>query len=165
MNLWEWKKMLVAQSCLTLCDPLDCSSPGFWARILEWVAISFSRGSSWPRSRTWVSYIAGWVFIVWATKVTPNIRSGPLCWPPSNTTSMARVRKSLCAITTAWFQETSKRISKKINISQRRRSSYITFEWSNSPNSVKKSRYSMADSCWDLTEKEKPNSIKQLSFK
>ena len=42
----------VAQSCLTLCDPMDCSPPGFsvhgifQARVLEWVAISFSRGSS-----------------------------------------------------------------------------------------------------------------------
>ena len=42
----------VAQSCLTLCDPMDCSLPGFsvhgifQARVLEWVAISFSRGSS-----------------------------------------------------------------------------------------------------------------------
>ena len=45
----------VAQSCLTLCDPMDCSLLGFsvhgifQARVLEWVAISFSRGSSWPR--------------------------------------------------------------------------------------------------------------------
>ena len=45
----------VAQLCLTLCDPMDCSLPGssihgiFQARILEWVAISFSRGSSQPR--------------------------------------------------------------------------------------------------------------------
>ena len=44
--------MKVTQSCLTLCDPMDCSLPGssvhgiFQARILEWVAISFSRGSS-----------------------------------------------------------------------------------------------------------------------
>ena len=48
----------VTQSCLTLCDPIDCSLPGssihwiFQARVLEWVAISFSRGSSWPRDRT-----------------------------------------------------------------------------------------------------------------
>ena len=48
----------VAQSCPTLCDPADCSPPGssvhgiLQARILEWVAISFSRGSSQPRSRT-----------------------------------------------------------------------------------------------------------------
>ena len=51
----------VAQSCPTLGDPRDCSPPGssvhgiFQARILEWVAISFSRGSSWPRDRTQVS--------------------------------------------------------------------------------------------------------------
>ena len=46
--------MLVAQSCLTLCDHMDCSLPGLsvygilWARILEWVAILFSSGSSPP---------------------------------------------------------------------------------------------------------------------
>ena len=52
-------------SCLTLCGPMDCSLLGpsvhgiFQARILEWVAISFSRGSSQPRDRTRVSRIAG----------------------------------------------------------------------------------------------------------
>ena len=51
----------VGQSCLTLCDPMDCSPSGssvcgiLQARILEWVAISFSRGSSWPRDWTHVS--------------------------------------------------------------------------------------------------------------
>ena len=55
----------VAQLCWTLCNPPDCSPPGFsvhrilQARILEWVAISFSRGSSQPRDRTQVSCIAG----------------------------------------------------------------------------------------------------------
>ena len=54
-----------AQSCLTLCDPMDCSSPGFsvhgilQARILEWFTISFSRGSSRPRDQTQVSRIGG----------------------------------------------------------------------------------------------------------
>ena len=49
---------LVTKSCLTLVTPMDCSPPGscvhgiFQARILEWVAISFSRGSSWPRNQT-----------------------------------------------------------------------------------------------------------------
>ena len=57
----------VTQSCLTLCDPMDCSPPGsvhgiLQARILEWVAISFSRGSSQPRDRTQVSRIAGRFF-------------------------------------------------------------------------------------------------------
>ena len=54
----------VAQLCPTLCDPMDCSLRGssthgiFQARVLEWVAISFSRGSSRPRHRTRVSHIA-----------------------------------------------------------------------------------------------------------
>ena len=56
------KESEVAQSCQTLCSPMDCSLPGFsvhgifQARLLEWVAISFSRGSSWPRNRTLVSW-------------------------------------------------------------------------------------------------------------
>ena len=54
------KESEVAQSSLTLCDPMDYSRPGsvygiFQARILEWVVISFSRGCSWPRDQTWVS--------------------------------------------------------------------------------------------------------------
>ena len=83
--IWNWKEVLpsfvlgkglesygqseseVAQSCPTLCDPMDCSLPGssihgiLQARILEWVAISFSRGSSQPRDRTQV-------FTIWATR-------------------------------------------------------------------------------------------------
>ena len=57
-------KVLAIQSCPTLCDPMDCNLPGscvhgiFQARILEWVAILFSRGSSRPRDRTRVSCIA-----------------------------------------------------------------------------------------------------------
>ena len=64
----------VAQSCPTLCNPVDCSPQGssvhgiLQARILEWVAISFSRGSSQPRDQTWVSCIAGRCFILWATR-------------------------------------------------------------------------------------------------
>ena len=55
----------VAQLCLTLCDPIECSPPGssihgiFQARILEWVALFFSRGSPWPRDWTQVSRIVG----------------------------------------------------------------------------------------------------------
>ena len=62
---------LVAQLCPTLCDSLDCSPPGssvhgiFQARILDWVAISFSRGSSWPKHWTCVSCIAGRFFTSW----------------------------------------------------------------------------------------------------
>ena len=51
------------QSCPTLCDPMNCSPPGssvhefFQAKILEWVSISFSKGSSWPRDQTCISYV------------------------------------------------------------------------------------------------------------
>ena len=64
----------VAQSCPTLCDPMNCSPPGFsvhgifQARILEWVAISFSRRSSRPRDWTRVSHIVGRRFTIWATR-------------------------------------------------------------------------------------------------
>ena len=52
-------KVKVAQSCPTLCNPMDCTVCGiFQARILEWVAFPFSRGSSQPRSRIHVSHIA-----------------------------------------------------------------------------------------------------------
>ena len=53
----------VTQSCPTLCSAMDCTVHGiFQARMLEWVAFPFSRGSSKPRDRTQVSYIAGGFF-------------------------------------------------------------------------------------------------------
>ena len=67
-------KVLVAQSSPTLCGPMDWSPPNssvhgiLQTRILEWVAISFSRGSSPHRDPTWVSHIAGRFFTVWATR-------------------------------------------------------------------------------------------------
>ena len=66
--------ILVTQSCPTLCDPMDCSPPGFSVHgilqtgILEWVAISFSRGSSWPKHQTRVSCVVGRFFTIWATR-------------------------------------------------------------------------------------------------
>ena len=64
-----------AQSCPTLCDPMECSLPGssvhgiFQARILEWVAVSFSRGSSQPRNQTCISQLlhCRQIFYHWAT--------------------------------------------------------------------------------------------------
>ena len=64
----------VSQSCPTLCDPMDCSLPGFsvhWilqAIVLEWIAISFSRGSSQSRDWTRVSRIVDRHFTIWATR-------------------------------------------------------------------------------------------------
>ena len=69
----EWVSE-VTQLCPTLCDPMDCSLPGssvhgiFQAIVLEWIAISFSRGSSQPRDRTQVSRIVDRRFTIWATR-------------------------------------------------------------------------------------------------
>ena len=62
--------VLVAQSCPTLCGPMDCSSPGssvhriLQARILEWFAIPFFRESSKLRDQTWISCVAGRFFTI-----------------------------------------------------------------------------------------------------
>ena len=67
----------VAQSCLTLCDPMDCSLPGpsvhgiLQARILEWVAMLFSLGSSRPRDQTCVSCMAGRFFTLLSHQGSP----------------------------------------------------------------------------------------------
>ena len=78
----EKKESEIAQLCLTLCDSVDCSLTDssihgiFQARILECVAISFSRESSWPRDRIWVSYTAGRPFY------GLNHQGSPLALPP-----------------------------------------------------------------------------------
>ena len=57
--------VLTCFSCVWICDPMNCSPPGFSihgplkARLLEWVSMLFSRGSSWPRDWTLVSFITG----------------------------------------------------------------------------------------------------------
>ena len=75
--LTYYMKMLVAPSYLILCNPMDCSSPGssvhgiLQARILEWVGISFSRGSSPPSDQTLVSVIEGRIYTICATREAP----------------------------------------------------------------------------------------------
>ena len=67
-QVWTWNTCAHAQLCLTLCDPMNCSLPGFsvhgiaQARILEWVAISYSRRSYQPRDQTCISCIVGKFF-------------------------------------------------------------------------------------------------------
>ena len=81
------KRREVAQLCLTLCDPMDCSLPGssvhgiFQVRVLEWVAISFSRESSQPKDRTWVSHVAGRHFTIWATREVQAVLRAPFSFP------------------------------------------------------------------------------------
>ena len=72
--VYIYKVSEVAQSCPTLCNPMDCSLPGFsvhgifQARVLEWVAISFSRRSSLPRDWTWISCIVARPFTISTTR-------------------------------------------------------------------------------------------------
>ena len=71
------------QSCPALCYPMDCSPPGssvhgiLQARILEWVAMSFSRGSYWPRARTHISCVSCIIFFT-----TSTTREAPSLWYP-----------------------------------------------------------------------------------
>ena len=77
-------KVSAAQLCPTLCNPKDCSPSvssvhgTLQARILEWVTIPFSRGSSWPRDRTQASCIASGFFTIWATREAHNGSSSSL---------------------------------------------------------------------------------------
>ena len=62
-------KVKVTQLCPTICNPMGCIVDGILqARILEWVAFPFSRGSSQPRDRTHLSHNAGGFFTSWATR-------------------------------------------------------------------------------------------------
>ena len=71
--------MKVAQSYPTLCNSMDYTVHGILqARIVEWVAVRFSRGSSQPGDWTQVSWIAGKFFTIWATREPKNIRLGNL---------------------------------------------------------------------------------------
>ena len=82
--------VLLAQLCPTLCDPKDCSPPGssvheiLQARILEWVAIPFPRGSSQLSDHTQVSCFAGRFFTIWATREAPIKHTYPLNYWPIN---------------------------------------------------------------------------------
>ena len=85
----KWRsEMSVAWLCPALGNPMDCSPPGSsvygipQARILEWVAIPFSRGSSPPRDGTWVSCVIGRFFTIWATRdsVVKNPPANARAW-------------------------------------------------------------------------------------
>ena len=79
-QLLESVCVLMDQLCLTLWDLMDCSLPGssvhgiLQARKLEWVAIPFSRGSSWPRDWILFSCIASKFFTIWATNQPISIK-------------------------------------------------------------------------------------------
>ena len=113
MNI-KLKESEVAQACPTLCGPMDCRLPGssvhgiFQARVLEWVAISFSRGSSQPRDQTWVSHI-----------VDRRLPSEPPGKSRKKEFNLLQGKNS--TFLEAWEKETSNRISKIIIIIKRQR--------------------------------------------
>ena len=107
----EWSG--VVQSCLTLCDPMDCSLPGssvsgiFQATVLEWFAISFPRGSSQPRDWTWVSRIVDRRFTIWATslgdiKTRANKKACTYIVPTARFILTNNNNKSKCPLTGEW---------------------------------------------------------------
>ena len=76
-SYWPVYRVKVAQSCPTLCHPMDCTVPGILqARIPEWVAFPFSRGSSLHRNWTGVSCTAGWFFTKWAIREAKSAEKG-----------------------------------------------------------------------------------------
>ena len=101
----EWVPVCMhAQLCMTLCDPMGCSPRGSYirgisqARILEWCAISSSRGSTWPRDQTHISSgccTGGQILYHWATRVDLVKRGGFL---DTAGDGVPRTAKALCAM-------------------------------------------------------------------
>ena len=106
-------KVQVSQSCPTLCNPIDYTVHGILqARILEWVAFPFSRGSSQPKDQTRVSCIAGRFFINWAIREACRRRKEIIkIWAEINEKEMketiAKINK-----TETWFFEKINKIDK-----------------------------------------------------
>ena len=109
--LW---KVLVTQSCPTLCDPMDYISPGssvhgiLQARILECVAMPFCRGSSPPRDWFLVSGIAGRFFTIWAIRDAPKASESVSCstlWKSQSYTSkyVLDIFHFICKMNSSYF--------------------------------------------------------------
>ena len=99
----------VGQSWPTLCDLKDCSPPGFsvhrvsQVRILEWVAISFSRRSCQPGDRTPVSCISRQILYHWATREAPYpLLPLKYCWQLTFTVGSKELSAYIPPIATKW---------------------------------------------------------------
>ena len=96
-------KVKVTQPCLTLCDPMDCRVHGILqVRILEWIAIPFSRRSSQPRDRTQVSHTAGGFFYQLSHQGSPRILEW-VAYPFSSGSSWPRDRTRVSHIAGGFF--------------------------------------------------------------
>jgi len=120
--LMKWREVKVAQSCPTLCDPMDYTVHGILqARILGWAAFPFSRGSSQLRDRTQVSHIAGRFFYQLSQKENPRIIEW-VAYPFSRGSSGPRKRTQVSCIAGRFF--TNRPIIKLLNLS------CLLFSWS-----------------------------------
>ena len=115
----------VAQSCPTLCDPMDCSLPSssvhgiFQAIVLEWIAISFSKGSFQPRDRTRVSHIVDRRFIVWATREIHNLKKKYMHpYIHSTTIHSCQDMEKICMSTDKWMDKENSFINMQWNSTQ-----------------------------------------------
>ena len=126
---WEYSTLATGPAmywllnCVWLCNPMDGSLPGSSAhgilqeRILEWVAILFSRGSSQPRDQTWVSCIAGRFFTTWAT------REAHLDYPHTKClSSSSSILSALVA--TVWEQQRPRKLADSVYFSKCFQSSF-----------------------------------------
>ena len=79
---WKWSRSVLSDSVIpwTVVYQASLTMGIFQARVLEWVAISFSRGSSWPRDRTQVSCIAGYVFDIRADSMSSSVFAVSVSW-------------------------------------------------------------------------------------
>ena len=94
-TIWA-TKVKVAQSYVTLCDPMEYTAHGILqARTLEWVAYPFSNRSSQPRNRTGVSCIAGGFFTSWATTVAEKIKEIKM-WKTDRCCLVTKLYPTLC---------------------------------------------------------------------
>ena len=104
----------VTQPCPTLCDPMDCSPPSssvrgiLQARLLEWVAISSSRGSSWPRDWTCVSCISASAGSFFTTE-PPASFAIAICY--SFLFLFAKSANPTCNVTCLWILSVCQRIN------------------------------------------------------
>ena len=114
----------VAQSCPTHCDPMDCSLPGssvhgiFQARVLEWVSISFFKGSFRPRDWNWISHIVGRCFTVWVTRENTSLfkLEGVKCSWIKKKTNLGRVGVSQRSTSAYTLEEFFPKVNKTTSL-------------------------------------------------
>ena len=103
-KIWICCYCLIAKLCLTLCDPMECSPPDSsvhgtsQARILKWIAISYCRGSSWPKNWTHVSCTGRWILYHWATREAHE-------YPSPHFKHSKRTQQFCTRIPSLWYEE------------------------------------------------------------